>query len=252
MAEAARPIRERSRSGRLTSERDMVPLGKIVLVLLAGFLQASDQLKMHYIHWNSSNPIFSSGRSGGHTIDIGLGDGPWEYHQANIICPYYPDDDDQDRMEKFVIYNVTESEYERCRLDGNNDKKIVALCDTPRSHKYFTLTFRPFSPTPGGFEFREGRDYFFISTRSIGERRCSSRRMRIRLRMRNKEEDEDDKAGESEEPSLYRDYGNEEEEEDSALPVTLSSSGPPTTPLPRVLLMCFLCCSFSILLSALS
>ena len=31
---------------------------------------------------------------------------------------------------------------------------------------YFTITFRSFTPTPGGLEFRPGREYYFISTSS--------------------------------------------------------------------------------------
>ena len=31
---------------------------------------------------------------------------------------------------------------------------------------YFTITFRSFTPTPGGLEFRPGQDYYFISTAS--------------------------------------------------------------------------------------
>ena len=29
---------------------------------------------------------------------------------------------------------------------------------------YFTITFRPFTPNPGGMEFKPGKDYYFIST----------------------------------------------------------------------------------------
>lgn len=42
--------------------------------------------------------------------------------------------------------------------------KIVALCNTPYKPKFYTLTFRSFSPTPGAFEFHPGNLYFFIGT----------------------------------------------------------------------------------------
>jgi ephrin-B len=50
---------------------------------------------------------------------------------------------------------------------------------------YFTITFRPFTPQPGGLEFLPGHDYYFISTsskddlhRRIGGR-CTSHNMKV-------------------------------------------------------------------------
>ena len=50
---------------------------------------------------------------------------------------------------------------------------------------YFTITFRSFTPTPGGLEFRPGQDYYFISTSSQNDihRRvgggCSANNMKV-------------------------------------------------------------------------
>jgi hypothetical protein len=68
--------------------------------------------------------------------------------------------------------------------------KIVALCDRPFQPNYFTLTFRPFSPTPGAFEFQPGNDYYFMSTSSqknIYQKnggRCRTHNMRLVFRIR--------------------------------------------------------------------
>lgn len=40
---------------------------------------------------------------------------------------------------------------------------MIANCDTPFKQRYFTITFRPFTPQPGGLEFKPGQDYYFIS-----------------------------------------------------------------------------------------
>ena len=50
---------------------------------------------------------------------------------------------------------------------------------------YFTITFRAFTPTPGGLEFQPGKDYYFISTSSPGDLnarqggRCASHNMKV-------------------------------------------------------------------------
>jgi len=42
--------------------------------------------------------------------------------------------------------------------------KIVAICNKPEQFQYVTITFRNFSPTPGGMEFKPGKSYYLIST----------------------------------------------------------------------------------------
>merc|ERR550539_2195083 len=78
------------------------------------------QVEVHYIHWNASNPHFQSSEGGEYVVDVDLGDEPWQYHQANIICPYYPEDiyggGQRRGFERYVVRNVTREEYEQCRL----------------------------------------------------------------------------------------------------------------------------------------
>ena len=79
---------------------------------------------------------------------------------------------------------MTKEEYDSCRITQPNPK-IVALCNRPYELMYFTITFRSFTPTPGGLEFRPGQDYYFISTSSSNDlhRRvgggCSANNMKV-------------------------------------------------------------------------
>ena len=106
--------------------------------------------------------------------------------QVNIVCPLYdqrttPNEED---TEKFVIYHVKKEEYDTCHIMSAHPR-ILAQCDKPFSLRYFTISFRPFSPTPGALEFHPGKDYYFISTSSKTDlhRRvdgmCRSHNMRI-------------------------------------------------------------------------
>lgn len=52
---------------------------------------------------------------------------------------------------------------------------------------YFTITFRSFTPQPGGLEFKPGQDYYFVSTSSGSPRgvnqkfggRCATHNMKV-------------------------------------------------------------------------
>ncbi|KAK4871919.1 hypothetical protein RN001_016043 [Aquatica leii] len=129
-----------------------------------------------------------------HIIDVNKGNVKFEYDQVNIICPVYmPGTYDED-AEKYIIYNVSKEEYETCRITNPNPR-IIAICDKPYKLMYFTITFRPFTPQPGGLEFSPGKDYYFISTsskddlhRRIGGR-CSSHNMKIVFKVCCKQED---------------------------------------------------------------
>ncbi|RWS29139.1 ephrin-B1-like protein [Leptotrombidium deliense] len=59
--------------------------------------------------------------------------------------------------------SVSKEEYDSCRITNSNARKI-AICDKPQQLMYFTITFRSFTPQPGGLEFKPGQDYYFIST----------------------------------------------------------------------------------------
>lgn len=126
----------------------------------------------------------------------------WDYQQANIICPLYDQQVPRTLTEQYVIYNVTKEEYDECSLRSLEAAKIVALCNTPYKPKFYTLTFRSFSPTPGAFEFHPGNLYFFIATnyletanghqqRKISRPKCSHPPMRLVFRIHEENKDDD-------------------------------------------------------------
>lgn len=136
-----------------------------------------------YVHWNTTNSIFRIDNTD-HIIDVNKGNVQFEYDQVNIICPVYMRGTYDEDTEKYIIYNVSKEEYETCRITNPNPR-IIAICDKPYKLMYFTITFRPFTPQPGGLEFLPGNDYYFISTsskddlhRRVGGR-CSTNNMKI-------------------------------------------------------------------------
>lgn len=85
----------------------------------------------------------------------------FEYDQVHIICPLYDPSANENETEKFIIYNVSKVEYETCRITNPNPR-IIVMCDKPFSVTLVTISFRPFTPQPGGLEFKPGQDYYFI------------------------------------------------------------------------------------------
>ena len=141
---------------------------------------------MHNIHWNATNPLFNP--RGENIIQVNGGNHPWEYDQVNIVCPFYRSPEGAVVAEKYIIYSVSQQEYDSCRITEANPR-IIALCDRPHELMYFTITFRSFTPTPGGLEFRPGHSYYFISTSSHNDihRRvgggCSTHNMKITFKV---------------------------------------------------------------------
>ena len=156
----------------------------VVIFTLLHLATTTYSTRMHNIHWNASNPMFHTDN----VIEINSGNHPWEYDQVNIVCPVYKPGTIESVQEKYIIYSVTKEEYQACRITQPSPK-IIAVCNRPYELMYFTITFRSFTPTPGGLEFRPGNDYYFISTSSKNDlhRRvgggCSTHNMKIVFRV---------------------------------------------------------------------
>ncbi|KAK0168627.1 hypothetical protein PV327_002405 [Microctonus hyperodae] len=143
----------------------------------------SNCAKTSNMYWNTTNSIFRIDNTD-HIIDVNKNNAAFEYDQVNIICPVYVPGTYDDEAEKYIIYNVSKEEYETCRIT-NSSPRVIAVCDKPTKTMYFTITFRPFTPQPGGLEFLPGHDYYFISTsskddlhRRIGGR-CTTHNMKV-------------------------------------------------------------------------
>ena len=142
-------------------------------------------VRHHLVFWNSTNPVFRIDNTD-NIVDVNQDNLPWEYDQLNIICPI-------SSAEKHVIYSVSKEEFDSCRV-SNPRPKIVAVCDRPHSFQYFTITFRSFSPSPGGLEFKPGHNYYFVSTsnsnnvhRRVGGY-CKSHNMKMVFKIANNTE----------------------------------------------------------------
>ena len=163
----------------------------MIVAALAAFLSLTpvcvvEAKKTHFIYWNKNNPIFRIDNTD-HILDVNVGNLPWEYDQVNLICPTAKQG--TRHPETHVIYSVAKEEYESCRIT-NPKPRIVAICNRPHRLMYFTITFRSFTPTPGGLEFKPGHDYYFISTSSRDDlhRRvgggCSTHNMKMIFKVR--------------------------------------------------------------------
>ena len=149
--------------------RWLTTVAAALCLVIAAVAPVTDSTRVHYIHWNASNPIFRIDNTD-HIYDVNAGNLPGEYDQANIICPSYKPGTDPDEAEQYMIYIVTKEEYDTCRI-MDPQPRVIAQCNPPTMYPpmFFTITFRSFTPTPGGMEFFPGRDYYFISTSSKDE-----------------------------------------------------------------------------------
>ena len=148
----------------------------ILAIALLSPGKSASAIKTHFVFWNTTNPIFRLDNTD-NVIDVNVGNLPWEYDQLNLICP-------QNTGEQHVIYSVPKEDFDTCRVSDHRPT-IVAICNKPQKFQYFTITFRNFSPTPGGLEFKPGQNYYLISTstqRDIHRRVggfCSSHNMKM-------------------------------------------------------------------------
>ena len=138
----------------------MSELRNLSVLLLSCFTLATvDSTKVRNVYWNTTTASLINGPL---TVMVNQGNLPWEYDQVNLICPVVKKGDGH-VGEQHVIYSVEKDEFENCKVT-NPRPRIVAVCNRPDTFMYFTITFRSFTPTPGGLEFRPGQEYYFIST----------------------------------------------------------------------------------------
>jgi ephrin-B len=186
-----------------TRHKFVLRLCYTALVLLG---LASGKKRVHFVHWEKSNPMFRIDNTD-NVIDVNVGNTRWQYDQANFVCPRAKQKKsaaqdaastaavggntagkEGEEAETYIIYNVSKEEYDSCMVTQPSSR-IVATCTgaEPGSsgQLYFTITFRSFTPTPGGLEFHPGRDYYFITTSVPGNLhgkyggRCASHNMKV-------------------------------------------------------------------------
>uniref|UniRef100_A0A9L0T922 EPH-related receptor tyrosine kinase ligand 7 n=1 Tax=Equus caballus TaxID=9796 RepID=A0A9L0T922_HORSE len=110
------------------------------------------------VYWNSSNPRF---QRGDYHIDVCIND------YLDVFCPHYEDSVPEDKTERYVLYMVNFDGYSACDHTSKGFKRWE--CNRPHSPNgplKFSEKFQLFTPFSLGFEFRPGREYFYICMRS--------------------------------------------------------------------------------------
>ncbi|EGW12086.1 Ephrin-A5 [Cricetulus griseus] len=112
--------------------------------------------------WNVSSRnevlIFTSGfQRGDYHIDVCIND------YLDVFCPHYEDSVPEDKTERYVLYMVNFDGYSACDHTSKGFKRWE--CNRPHSPNgplKFSEKFQLFTPFSLGFEFRPGREYFYI------------------------------------------------------------------------------------------
>uniref|UniRef100_A0A4X1TWL5 EPH-related receptor tyrosine kinase ligand 7 n=1 Tax=Sus scrofa TaxID=9823 RepID=A0A4X1TWL5_PIG len=138
-------------------------------------------------------PSFSSPnrfQRGDYHIDVCIND------YLDVFCPHYEDSVPEDKTERYVLYMVNFDGYSACDHTSKGFKRWE--CNRPHSPNgplKFSEKFQLFTPFSLGFEFRPGREYFYISSAIPDNGRRSCLKLKVFVRPTN------DTVHESAEPS---------------------------------------------------
>ncbi|KAF4072198.1 hypothetical protein AMELA_G00260390 [Ameiurus melas] len=108
------------------------------------------------VYWNRTNPRF---HRGDYHIDVCIND------YLDVYCPHYEDSVPEERTERYVLYMVNYDGYSTCDDTAKGFKRWE--CNRPHSPNgplKFSEKFQLFTPFSLGFEFRPGREYYYISS----------------------------------------------------------------------------------------
>uniref|UniRef100_A0A3B5PR71 EPH-related receptor tyrosine kinase ligand 7 n=1 Tax=Xiphophorus maculatus TaxID=8083 RepID=A0A3B5PR71_XIPMA len=106
------------------------------------------------VFWNRTNPKFYRGD---YHIDVCIND------YLDVYCPHYASPVSDDRAERYVLYMVNYDGYSSCDHTAKGFKRWE--CNRPLSPNgplKFSEKFQLFTPFSLGFEFRPGREYYYI------------------------------------------------------------------------------------------
>uniref|UniRef100_A0A3B3WFJ9 EPH-related receptor tyrosine kinase ligand 7 n=1 Tax=Poecilia mexicana TaxID=48701 RepID=A0A3B3WFJ9_9TELE len=94
---------------------------------------------------------------GDYHIDVCIND------YLDVYCPHYEDSVPEERTERYVLYMVNYDGYSTCDHTAKGFKRWE--CNRPHSPNgplKFSEKFQLFTPFSLGFEFRPGREYYYI------------------------------------------------------------------------------------------
>lgn len=126
------------------------------------------------VFWNRTNPRF---QRGDYHIDVCIND------YLDVYCPHYEDSVPEERTERYVLYMVNYDGYSTCDHTAKGFKRWE--CNRPHSPNgplKFSEKFQLFTPFSLGFEFRPGREYYYISSMitETGRRSCLKLKVFVR------------------------------------------------------------------------
>uniref|UniRef100_A0A3P8WL81 EPH-related receptor tyrosine kinase ligand 7 n=1 Tax=Cynoglossus semilaevis TaxID=244447 RepID=A0A3P8WL81_CYNSE len=101
----------------------------------------------------------------------------------DVYCPHYSAPVADDRAERYVLYMVNYDGYSSCDHTSKGFKRWE--CNRPVSPNgplKFSEKFQLFTPFSLGFEFRPGREYYYISSITDNKGRRSCLRLKVFVR----------------------------------------------------------------------
>ncbi|XP_042189994.1 ephrin-A5b isoform X2 [Callorhinchus milii] len=126
------------------------------------------------VYWNSTNPRF---QKGDYHIEVCIND------YLDVFCPHYEDSVPEDKTERYVLYMVNFDGYRSCDHTSKGFKRWE--CNRPHASNgplKFSEKFQLFTPFSLGFEFRPGREYYYISSAipDNGKKTCLKLKVLVR------------------------------------------------------------------------
>ncbi|XP_071339476.1 ephrin-A5b isoform X1 [Trachinotus anak] len=129
------------------------------------------------VFWNRTNTKF---HRGDYHIDVCIND------YLDVYCPHYEDTVPEERTERYVLYMVNYDGYSTCDHTAKGFKRWE--CNRPHSPNgplKFSEKFQLFTPFSLGFEFRPGREYYYISSTIAENGRKTCLKLKVFVRPSN-------------------------------------------------------------------
>ncbi|XP_030006140.1 ephrin-A5b-like isoform X1 [Sphaeramia orbicularis] len=114
---------------------------------------------------------------GDYHIDVCIND------YLDIYCPHYMNPVSDERAERYILFMVNYDGYTSCDYTAKGFKRWE--CNRPLSPNgplKFSEKFQLFTPFSLGFEFRPGREYYYISSMTDDKGRRSCLRLKVFVR----------------------------------------------------------------------
>ncbi|XP_062867345.1 ephrin-A5 [Trichomycterus rosablanca] len=162
----------------------MAPVGMLLLVavllwvsVLAEEPAGKAVADRYAVYWNRTNPRFYRGD---YHLDVCIND------YLDVYCPHYEDGVPEERAERYMLYMVNYDGYSSCDHAATGFKRWE--CNRPYATNgplKFSEKFQLFTPFSLGFEFRPGREYYYISSMLAENGRRTCLRLKVFVRPAN-------------------------------------------------------------------